>query len=371
MKNVGSWLARRRRGLLSILGAIGITGVSYLAAAVLHREALGQVAVAKGHIARSDWLAALESLDTAFRRDRYLPSEVYLLRATAINNAIHTTGKRPAGHTREDALADIDWFLQSQPNSGEAYYERGCALAGLAKIQPARDAFAQAISLLPDPTQALLEHAALSFHVSDYGTAEKQMSLAIARHPLIPEYYEQRALYRSFTHDFRGASLDKARAARLEEDPTGGTLAEVETLAREQDDQPIATPQNSEPVRAALAQLAGDWNVVIREANGVSRDTTNRTYSYRFHDGRYSVLLDGSRQPDSLIRVDPDPDHQRYRIDLIRANGGTTITLLGIYEFRDDTLRLCVANEGQPRPIKFTTDGPFGVTLYTMKPAGK
>ena len=104
---------------------------------------------------------------------------------------------------------------QERPNSGEAHYQRGCAFAGLADVKQALAAFARAIPLLSDPTDALVEHAALSFHVFDYATAAKLITLAIERRPLIPEYYEQRALYRTFLRDFRGAYLDNARAVKL------------------------------------------------------------------------------------------------------------------------------------------------------------
>src|SRR5262245_57341648 len=133
MKNARHWFTTWRRRFMGLLGALTVVSVSYLMASALHREALAQLDAAKGYIARSDWENAVQCLDAALRKDRYVSTEVYLLRGRALNNALHTTGWLPAGHTRKDTLADIDRFLQSHPNSGEAYYQRRVALSALGK----------------------------------------------------------------------------------------------------------------------------------------------------------------------------------------------------------------------------------------------
>ena len=246
-KNVGPWFARRRRGLMLLLGVLAVAGTAYIWATARHSKTLALVAAAKQQIARSDWLAAVQSLDAALRTDRYVSSEAYLLRGTAINGAISTDGPLPSGHSRRDALADLEWFLESAPNSGEAHYQRGCALAGLADVKQALAAFARAIPLLSDPTDALVDHAALSCHVFDYATAAKMITLAIERRPLVPEYYEQRALYRTFLRDFRGAYLDNARAVKLHEHPNAASLAEVEAREHDPGNQPVTARRTHRP----------------------------------------------------------------------------------------------------------------------------
>ena len=43
----------------------------------------------------------------------------------------------------------------------------------------------------------------------------------------------------------------------------------------------------------------------------------------------------------------------------------------GVYDIRDDVLRLCFADEGGPRPTAFATKGLYGVGLFTMKRASQ
>src|SRR5262245_43964674 len=107
MRNVGARPAGRR-GLLTLLGVVAVAGTAYLRADSRHGHALALVASARRQVARSDWLAAVRSLDAASRSDPYLNPEVSLLRGTAINGAIGANGKFPPGHDRRDALADID-----------------------------------------------------------------------------------------------------------------------------------------------------------------------------------------------------------------------------------------------------------------------
>jgi uncharacterized protein (TIGR03067 family) len=358
--------------MVMLLGVGAVVAISYALATVRHRNAIELVAAAKQQIARSDWLAAVQSLDVALRLDRFVPSEAYLLRGTAINGAIGTDGKLLLGHDRRAALADLEWFLKSAPNSGEAHYQRGCAFTGLADVERARDAFNRAIPLLSDPTDALVQSAGLSFHVSDYAAAAKQITLAIERHPFVPEYYEQRALSRTFLRDFRGAYLDNARAVSLQARPNADSLAEIEASEHDPGNQPVSASQDTPAVHAVLAQLDGDWDVVLREPDRrTADDPTPRTLSFQFHKGRLAIVRDGERFPHGSYQVEPDDARQFVRIDLLRPLDGRVSVMRSIYDIRDDVLRLCIADEGGPRPSAFATNGRYGVTLYTMKRAGR
>ena len=66
-KNVGPWFARRCRGLMMLLGVLAVASTAYIWATARHSKTRALVAVAKQQIARSDWLAAVQSLDAALR----------------------------------------------------------------------------------------------------------------------------------------------------------------------------------------------------------------------------------------------------------------------------------------------------------------
>jgi tetratricopeptide (TPR) repeat protein len=231
MNHPRTWLAALWRTGVIVVGSAIVVAVSYFIAVELHELAVRQLDAGQAHRARGDFLMALLCFDTALRLDRWL-SEARLLRASATSEYISSTGKQPPGHSRDSALDDIDAYLIDHPNSGEAYYQRGAALTGLAKVEQARAALAQAIRLLDDPSKALVDRAALSFHVGQYVTAVEEISGAIERHPLVADYYESRALYRRFIPDERGARSDGAKADRLRAatKPDSVTLEDLKKL---------------------------------------------------------------------------------------------------------------------------------------------
>ncbi|WP_406698446.1 TIGR03067 domain-containing protein [Singulisphaera sp. Ch08] len=366
MKHVSRWLARYHRGGLIGLGATVLLAVSYFIAVALHQAAIEEVDAAKRHIAQSDWIAAIRCLDTALWEDRFLSPEVYLLRGTAINESINVDGKWPFGHSREDSLTDVERYLRYRPASGEAHYQRGCILVGLAKKSEAREAFAEAIRLLPDPTKALFERSFLSHYwFSDRATAIKEITSAIERQPLVAEYYDQRACYRLAALDRRGASLDRAKAARLRANPNRVTVQDLEVLERERRDQPVTAPQDATAVIAELSRFRGGWRGLATESQGKMQDVSKRLYVYAFDDDRYSVFVDDWSQPEESFRL--DPSHERAWIDLVRTVEDRTVTLLGIYEFHLGRLRLCIADEGEPRPKEFATEDLVRGSLLTFR----
>jgi tetratricopeptide (TPR) repeat protein len=204
-----------RRATLTALVTTGVVLISYVLSSDLHHMAIGHVAAAEKFIDHEEWEAALDSLKWAIWEDPFLV-EAYLLRARAINGQIMSPGARRKCSS-EDALADLDWVVERLPDSGEAHYQRGLTLSLMAKVEPAREAFAKAIPLLDDPTSALLNRAHLSFFARDYQSAVREISAVINRHPREPEYYETRGLYRRFLGDPQGAEDDQSKAARLSE----------------------------------------------------------------------------------------------------------------------------------------------------------
>ena len=250
------WLPNQRRTSLIVLAALGVLIVSYMLSLALHRSAIGRVNQAREQIARADWLAAAGSLDRALWEDPFLV-EAHMLLATAINGHIQSSGLMSRKYSRNDSLSHLDWVLHYRPASGEAHYQRGLALAGLARVEDACAELATAIPLLDDPTEALVERSGLSFHVGDYKTAMSEISLAIERHPLVPEYYGARALYREVAGDPRGARQDRLRAHLLREAKVS-TTKNLESLVNDQaDDQPISEPQDSPTVSAKQPGSAG------------------------------------------------------------------------------------------------------------------
>ena len=239
------------------------------------------------------------------------------------------------------------------------------ALAGLAQVEPARAELALAIPLLKDPTDALVDRASLSFHVNDRETAVKEITAAIERRPLVPEYYDTRSLYRRFLHDFRGAA--RTRSGRpCCASPKGLSAEELEERVKALlDYTPISEPQDSPAVAAERARFMGKWDVLARESGGESLDMTDRDFSITFGADRYRLVIDGRTRQGGTFTL--DPKRQPYRIDWTARIDGKEHRVLGLYEFRGETLKLCMANAGEPRPAKLATTGLGYVVLYTLR----
>jgi uncharacterized protein (TIGR03067 family) len=367
MTNLDSWLRKQTRAVVMFVVAIVIVGISYSIANALHRSAIGQLSAGKACIVRADWLGAIQCFDRALLRYRYLP-EAHLLRATAIDGYISTSHKMPRGHSRDTALEDLETVLRHEPNSGEAHYQRGLALSGLAKVEEAREAFAHAIKLLPDPSKALVERAGLSFHTREYATAVDEISGAIARHPLVAEYYADRSLYRKFIQDHAGSRLDQAKADRLLDTSKPASLEDLEALEKESraGSEPIEEPQDTSVVRAEQIRFEGTWNIVARGARGESVDTTDRIFFLRFDRNTYAMVLDGKTAQSATFSI--DPQRRPCQIDWVAKIRDKPVTLLGIYEFRGKTLKICMGNAGEARPTEFTSDERDMAVLYTLAP---
>ncbi len=136
---------------------------------------------------------------------------------------------------------------------------------------------------------------------------------------------------------------EKANASRSEHLSTEGSLL-ADSHAP-----PGPSTANSEAVKAAIAQLQGEWSMVSGADGGKPPAAVKRI----FQGDEVTTTLAG--QPYFTEKITIDPSKTPKTIDFEMTNGaGTSIKQLGIYELGADRLRLCIANPSDHRPTKFS-----------------
>jgi len=129
----------------------------------------------------------------------------------------------------------------------------------------------------------------------------------------------------------------------------------------------VETEQPAPETVADLARMQGDWMVTSMKVNGLKHEQQEAESLFRtieddtFTVSRYSRVLnkgtfklDATQSPrtiDSLVTSTPEP-----------------VTLLGIYEYDGDKLRICNALPGNPRPKDFECRIGSKQTLIVWEP---
>jgi uncharacterized protein (TIGR03067 family) len=123
----------------------------------------------------------------------------------------------------------------------------------------------------------------------------------------------------------------------------------------------LAAGETADPSKQDLERMQGDWAAesMIRDgqafadadAQAFFRTVKGDAYTvYRFSKaaGKGTMKLDANKSPKT---VDFVPD------------GGKLPPIAGIYKLEGDTLTLCYAPPGKPRPATFASDPDSGLTL--------
>jgi uncharacterized protein (TIGR03067 family) len=121
--------------------------------------------------------------------------------------------------------------------------------------------------------------------------------------------------------------------------------------------------------------LDGKWEYIYREDYGEDSLTflfennkvtaTQRSYVDLLVDGVKHHIEDGA-SASGTIKVNPKSSPKT--IDVMWKDGSTKgETQRGIYEVKDDVLRLCLADKDKDRPTEFPTKKYSGPQLITLK----
>ena len=122
-------------------------------------------------------------------------------------------------------------------------------------------------------------------------------------------------------------------------------------------------------IKKELAQLAGRWQVVRVEVNGVTMPKKAfLKVSIIFKDDRIT-FKDGNKIYDE-ISFTPDPAKKPKSADLKHTSGlKKGLNEKAIYELKGDQLKLCIAPARQDPPKTFASEEGTGQELFILKRA--
>lgn len=122
-----------------------------------------------------------------------------------------------------------------------------------------------------------------------------------------------------------------------------------------------------DPINEELKRHQGTWFVTSSIYDGQEAPTNVLSSIKRIVDGDHVVWeRDGKRFAGT--RIELDPSHVPKTIDVIPDGGqNRDERVLGIYKIDGNTLTICMAAPGKPRPNKWKADKDSGCTLRTFR----
>jgi uncharacterized protein (TIGR03067 family) len=115
-------------------------------------------------------------------------------------------------------------------------------------------------------------------------------------------------------------------------------------------------------------QLQGTWRYVSFEANGEKMPADQLKRMTVTYEGDKWTVKDGDTVVVSGTQI-LDPSKNPAQMDSVIAEGeGKGTTMLGIYELKGDTMKVCFDPSGKERPNDFKPkDGQFGGVIERVK----
>lgn len=118
---------------------------------------------------------------------------------------------------------------------------------------------------------------------------------------------------------------------------------------------PVAAPAAEDPApdtAADLERMQGDWMVSSMKSNGLKNPQEEAESLFRtVKDGTFAVSRYTRAISSGTFKLDATQSPRA--IDSTITNRPEPATVLGIYEFDGDKLRICNAPPGKPRPKDF------------------
>jgi uncharacterized protein (TIGR03067 family) len=122
----------------------------------------------------------------------------------------------------------------------------------------------------------------------------------------------------------------------------------------------------AEAVKQEWKRLNGTWEFVRGVADGKEGLPPKEKATSTVEDGKYTIKAGGKVVMEGTFKLDPTTSPKSLDDTPSRGpNKGKTYP--AIYEVKGDTLRVCIAQPGKPRPKALESKAGSGHTLITYK----
>jgi uncharacterized protein (TIGR03067 family) len=121
-------------------------------------------------------------------------------------------------------------------------------------------------------------------------------------------------------------------------------------------------------VKEDRKKYEGTWQVVSLEVDGNKSDEEDvkKITVVNEADGKWTIEVEGKVFARGTSEI--DPTKKPKAVDLTITEGDSKgQTALGIYEFKDDTRKVCLAPAGKERPTEFSSTAGSGHILAVLK----
>ena len=123
-----------------------------------------------------------------------------------------------------------------------------------------------------------------------------------------------------------------------------------------------------EAIKKDRKKYEGTWQVISLEVDGnqAAEENAQKITVTNEADGKWAIEVEGKVVARGTSEI--DPTKKPKAVDLTVTEGENSgKTALGIYEFGDDTRKVCLAQPGQERPSEFAAPEGSGHVLAVLK----
>jgi uncharacterized protein (TIGR03067 family) len=125
-----------------------------------------------------------------------------------------------------------------------------------------------------------------------------------------------------------------------------------------------AEPKQPAPDTAAVQ---GNWTVESAEGEGqAAKSPVGDTVTITQDTVKIKEKSSGQTHE---FRIKADASQNPKQVDWVLTSGEKTVTVQGIYTLEKDSLKVCLARPGKPRPTEFSTKENDGRRLIVLKRA--